>query len=147
MEPDLFNGVTNQDFIAYFKVDLHSRTEIINYTYPHELLDEDSGFGEHVQRCLMLLKDYILLCFKNGKAARREQKNLALENDETSDQKMQRRGIEMVQQTPEQKRERLEIEKTQEKAEMENKYKELRDEIAALIDEHHQKVKIIYVDL
>lgn len=41
--------------------------EIINYTYPHELLDEDGGFGEHVQRCVGLLKDYIIICHRRQK--------------------------------------------------------------------------------
>lgn len=75
MEIDKFNGVTNGEFIDYFKIDLHSRMEILSYTYPHELLDEDSGFGEHVQRCIALLKDYMIQCRRDSREAERKWKN------------------------------------------------------------------------
>lgn len=147
METDRFNGVTNKEFIDYFKIDLHSRMEIINYTYPHELLDEDSGFGEHVHRCIGLLKDYIIVCHREAESARREQVKQALENDGKPDTEKDFQQMELVQETPEEKKQRLEIEKKQEQLACENKYGELREEIGMLIDEHYEKVKIIYVDL
>ncbi|NWL02547.1 hypothetical protein DM790_17120 [Flavobacterium collinsii] len=147
MEIDKFNGVRDSDFIEYFKIDLHSRMEIINYTYPHELLDEDGGFGEHVQRCVGLLKDYIIICHREAKAARRRQQKEALENNGASGKKMEYQKMEMAQETSEEKNQRLEMEKNQEKEESAAKYRELSDEINCLIDRHREKVKIIYVDL
>jgi hypothetical protein len=145
MEMDKFNGVTNAEFIDYFKIDLHSRMEIINYTYPHELLDEDAGFGEHVHRCTALLKDYILLCFRNAKAA--GQQKDALESTGTDAQQTDSSHTETGQENPAQRSERLEIERKQENEQSALKYLELRDEIGRLIDEHRENVKIIYVDL
>ncbi|KIO54664.1 hypothetical protein [Flavobacterium hibernum] len=145
MEIDKFNGVTDSEFIEYFKIDLHSRMEIINYTYPYELLDEDGGFGEHVQRCVGLLKDYIIVCHREAKAALRWQQKEALENDGEPGTEMELG--QMVQETPEEKTNRLEMEKNQEKEESAAKYRELSNEINCLIDGHREKVKIIYVDL
>lgn len=147
MEMDKFNGVTDSEFIEYFKIDLHSRMEIINYTYPHELLDEDGGFGEHVQRCVGLLKDYIIICHREAKAARRRQQKEALKNDGASGKEMEYRKMEMAQETPEEKINRLEMEKNQEMEDSAAKYRELSGEINSLIDGHRGKVKIIYVDL
>lgn len=144
---DKFNGVTNGEFIDYFKIDLHSRMEIINYTYPHELLDEDSGFGEHVHRCIALLKDYILLCRRNAKATVVLQQKDALENAAAADQQADFVHTATVQETPGKRSERLEIERKEENEESTKKYMELRDEIDRLIDEHRENVRIIYVDL
>ena len=56
---DHFNGVTNDDFIAYFLVDLHCRMELTQYTYPHEFMEPQDAMDDHVIRCQNILTDYV----------------------------------------------------------------------------------------
>lgn len=56
---DYFNGLTNDDLLAYFLVDLHSRKELTQYTYPHEMSEPQDAIDEHVIRCQNILWDYI----------------------------------------------------------------------------------------
>jgi hypothetical protein len=56
---DYLNGLTNDDLIAYFLVDLHSRKELMQYTYPHEFLEPQDAIDEHVIRCQNILWDYL----------------------------------------------------------------------------------------
>ncbi|MBZ4035236.1 hypothetical protein ACHRVK_18745 [Flavobacterium plurextorum] len=147
MEIDKFNGVTNGEFIDYFKIDLHSRMEILSYTYPHELLDEDSGFGEHVQRCIALLKDYMIQCRRDSREAEREMEKRALENAESGVKETGCQKASPAHETPDERRERLRLESIEDQQQSELRYGQLRSEIDKLIDEHRVNVKIIYVEL
>jgi hypothetical protein len=56
---DFFNGLTNEDFITYFLVDLNSRKELTQYTYPHEMTEPQDAIDDHVIRCQNILWEYI----------------------------------------------------------------------------------------
>ncbi|TDW46675.1 hypothetical protein EV144_106349 [Flavobacterium sp. 270] len=58
-EIDYFKGVSNQEFIDYYKVDLYSRMQITLYTYPNEMTEEDPGPWEHLNRCQGILYEYL----------------------------------------------------------------------------------------
>jgi hypothetical protein len=57
---DYFNGIANDDFIAYFLVDLNSRKELTQYIYPHDGIEPVDIIDEHTNRCKDLLSDYII---------------------------------------------------------------------------------------
>lgn len=56
---DHFNGLKNEDLLAYFLVDLNSRKELIQYTYPHEMIEPQDAIDEHVIRCQQILWHYL----------------------------------------------------------------------------------------
>jgi hypothetical protein len=56
---DHYNGITNEEFKEYYLIDLHSRMELTQYTYPHEFIEPDKAIDDHIIRCQNILKDYI----------------------------------------------------------------------------------------
>jgi hypothetical protein len=56
---DHFNGLKNEDLIAYFLVDLNSRKELTQYTYPHEMMEPQEAIDDHVIRCQNILWDFL----------------------------------------------------------------------------------------
>jgi hypothetical protein len=56
---DYFNGVTNEDFKSYFLECLNCRTELTQYIYPHEILEDNDVRDEHIMRCQNIINDYI----------------------------------------------------------------------------------------
>jgi len=77
---DYFNGVTNEDFVSYFLVDLHSRMELTQYTYPHEMTEPQDVIDEHIIRCQNILFDYIRECILDTIY----EEGLILKGDETN---------------------------------------------------------------
>ncbi len=57
---DYFNGLTNDDFKAYFLKDLNCLKELTQYIYPNEMLEGNSVVDAHIMRCQEILSDYIL---------------------------------------------------------------------------------------
>lgn len=56
---DYFNGLTNEDLLAYFLLDLNCRKELTQYTYPHEFMESQDAIDEHVIRCQDILWNYL----------------------------------------------------------------------------------------
>jgi hypothetical protein len=143
-EIDYFEGVTNQDFIEYYREDLFSRMEITLYTYPHELADEDPRPSEHFHRCDLILYDYLYQSYESAVIERRIRIK----------EKMQSNGTLIAEQTEQKIEETAEDKATRRNAEhqlREEKVKakmlELDPEINRLIDEYLSQVKLIFVDL
>ena len=57
---DYFNGITNDNFKAYFLKDLNCLDELVQYIYPNEMLEGNSVVDAHIIRCQEILSDYIL---------------------------------------------------------------------------------------
>lgn len=57
---DYFSGITNDDLRDYYLIDLHSRMELIQYQYPHELLEPGDAIDEHIIRCHRILHDHLI---------------------------------------------------------------------------------------
>lgn len=56
---DYFKGLTNEDLIAYFLVDLNCRKELTQYTYPHEMMEPQDAIDDHVVRCQEILWQFL----------------------------------------------------------------------------------------
>lgn len=56
---DYFDGLTNEDFLAYFLLDLNCRMELTQYIYPHEFFEPDDAVDDHIVRCQNILTNYI----------------------------------------------------------------------------------------
>ncbi|MFH6991789.1 hypothetical protein [Flavobacterium sp. FlaQc-48] len=54
---DYFAHLSNDDLVTYFSQLLGSRMELIQFTYPGELLEEDAAMIEHLKRCEAILYD------------------------------------------------------------------------------------------
>ena len=53
---DYFEGIKNEEFVAFFLEDLNCRKELTQYIYPHEHLESDDVIDEHITRCKNILK-------------------------------------------------------------------------------------------
>lgn len=63
---DYLNGLTNDDLINYFLVDLNSRKELTQYTYPHEFLEPQDAIDDHVIRCQDILWNFLYETISNN---------------------------------------------------------------------------------
>lgn len=57
---DYFNGITNDDFKAYFLKDLNCLDELTQFIYPNEMMEDNNVIDEHIMRCQSILGDYII---------------------------------------------------------------------------------------
>ncbi|MFH6935991.1 hypothetical protein [Flavobacterium sp. FlaQc-30] len=146
-EIDYFKGVTDQEFIDYYKVDLFSRMEITIYTYPHEFTEEDPRPWEHLNRCEAILYEYLYNTYENADFERRLEKKAG---------QSQKQETEVLENDAPQ----IEIELApQQKAERYAHLQKLRNEIVAakmqqliprlnvVTDDYLTKVKLKYEDL
>ena len=57
---DYFEGITNEEFVAFFLEDLNCRKELTQYIYPHETtLEPEDVIDDHIARCQNILKEYM----------------------------------------------------------------------------------------
>lgn len=139
---DYFKGVTNQDFIDYYKVDLYSRMEITIYTYPHEFVEEDPIPWEHFNRCERILYDYLYNAYADAEFQRRQQeKNKESENPDKHD------ILHAIEQTADEKAAKYAAENNERESIVKAKMLELVPELSKLTDDYLQNVKLTFVDL
>lgn len=62
---DYFNGLKNEDLLAYFLVDLNSRKDLTQFTYPHEMLEPQDAIDDHVVRCQNILWTHLFETVSN----------------------------------------------------------------------------------
>lgn len=148
---DYFKGVSNQEFIDYYKIDLYSRMEITLYTYPHEQIEEDPRPMEHLDRCKLILFEYLYNSYESAKYERYlEVKNQKSEIHTLSDDKQQSSSSEIEPapvETSEERNRRYAIEQHQRNEIVKAKMQELSPLLNEVIDEYLQKVKITLEDL
>ena len=147
---DYFNGVSNQDFIDYYKEDLYSRMEITLYTYPHEFIEEDPRPLDHLNRCEVILFEYLYSTYESANYERR----LALQNQELELQDISEQQkaapIEIdpaPEETPEERTQRLALEQQQRNDIVDAKMNELTPLLDEVIDEYLEKVKLNFINL
>lgn len=63
---DKYNDISNESFVKYFLIDLHSRIELTHYIYPHEFLEDTDAIEEHVERCKKILAHFIEISVLNS---------------------------------------------------------------------------------
>lgn len=139
---DYFKGVSNQEFIDYYKVDLYSRMEITLYTYPHEQIEEDPRPIDHLNRCSGILYNYLYSTYENAKyELRRELHNQDLEFEATtqSDPISEENPEEITHSYASEQKLRNEI--------VNAKMHELTPILNEVIDEYLEKVKLNFIDL
>ncbi len=139
---DYFKGVTNQDFIDYYKVDLYSRMEITIYTYPHEFVEEDPIPWEHFNRCERILYEYLYNTYADAEFQRRQQeKKKESENPDRHDILL------TIEQTAEEKTAKYAAEHNERESIVKAKMLELVPKLSKLTDDYLQNVKLTFVDL
>lgn len=128
-----FNGKTNEEFIQIFTECLYCRMELTNYTYPHEFLDEDDAFSEHLNKCNRILYQKL---YEYAGDHIRELKSQRLT---IAKEKGDEEEISKIENEPFSHSERDEVAKLK------------RDELSPLLDDitdqYYKEVKIIYIDL
>jgi len=146
-EIDYFKGVTNQEFLDYYKVDLFSRMEISLYTYPHEMTEEEPLPWEHFNRCEGILYEYLYNTYAEAKFQRwQKEKKEAAEFSNTNDHQADHNQIE-IQETKEQRTERYAIEQGHRNIIVRAKMQEIRPELNKLTADYLRKVKLHFIDL
>jgi hypothetical protein len=146
-EIDYFKGVTNQEFLDYYKADLFSRMEITLYTYPHEMTEDDPGPWEHLNRCDGILYEYLYNAYAEAKFQRwQEEKNEELELLNASEQQEDPDRIE-IEETEEERAEKYKLEQSEREKIVREKMKELMPELNKLTDDYLKTVKLTFIDL
>ncbi|UUW08294.1 hypothetical protein NLG42_19570 [Flavobacterium plurextorum] len=145
-EIDYFKGLTNQEFIDYYKMDLYSPIEITLYTYPHEFAEEDPLPIEHINRCRLILYDYIYNAYQSAAFERRQhQKNMypvkKVDNSATKINEIK------IEETKSKKMERYVHEKKIQEEAVTTKIQELEPELSFITDEYIKKIKLNLVNL
>jgi hypothetical protein len=143
-EIDYFEGVTNQNFIEYYREDLFSRMEITLYNYPHELADEDPRPIEHFHRCDLILYDYMYQSYESAVIERRIRNKEEMQSNRTL---IAEHTEQKIEETAEEKSARRNAEDQLREKKVKAKMLELRPEINRLINEYLSQVKLIFVDL
>ena len=144
---DYFKGVTNQEFIDYYKVDLFSRMEITMYTYPHEFTEEDPIPWEHFNRCEGILYEYLYNAYAEAKFQRwQQEKNEESEILDAGEQQKDCDQIE-IEETSEERAEKYKVEQSERDKIVRAKMQELRPELNKLTDDYLQNVKLTFIEL
>lgn len=144
---DYFKGVTNQEFIDYYKVDLYSRMEITLYTYPNELTEEEPIPWEHLNRCQEILYEFLYNAYAGAKYDRwLEQHSIELEDNMANTGQEDEEKIK-IEQTPEEKTQKYALEQKEREEIVKAKMQELMPELNKVTDDYMKKVKLSYVDL
>lgn len=146
-EIDYFIGVTNREFLDYYKLDLFSRIEITLYTYPNEMTEEDPIPWEHLNRCEGILYEYLYNAyaeakFQRGQDQKKEEEAISNANDQQADSEQIESEI-----TAEQRAESYKMEQEERNAIVRAKMQELRPELNKLQNEYLKKVKLTFIDL
>ncbi|MBS7253293.1 hypothetical protein [Flavobacterium branchiicola] len=147
-EIDYFKGVTNQEFIDYYKLDLYSRMEITLYTYPNEMTEEDPIPWEHFNRCEGILYEYLYNAYAEAQFQRGQQqeKNEGAEILNSDDQQSDSDQIKIIV-TAEQRAESYKMEQEERNTIVRSKMQELRPELSKLQNDYLKKVKLTFIDL
>lgn len=146
-EINYFEGVTNQEFIDYYKDDLYSRMEITLYTYPHEFVEEDPIPWEHLNRCEGILYEYLYNAFAEAKYQRWKQENnedLKISNYDGIPIDL---GHTEIEQTAEERAEKYAAEQKERDAIVKAKMQELMPALNNVVDDYLEKVKLKFIDL
>jgi hypothetical protein len=146
-EIDYFKGVTNQEFLDYYKLDLFSRMEITLYTYPNEITEEGLFPWEHFNRCEGILYEYLYSAYAEAQFQRWEQqKSEELEISNADDQQAETEQNE-IEVTAEQKAESYKMEQEKRNTIVRAKMQELNAELTKIQDDYLEKVKLTLIDL
>lgn len=146
-EIDYFKGVTDKEFIEYYKVDLFSRMEITIYTYPHEFVEEDPQPWEHLKRCEMILYEYLYNTYESADHERWiEEKKEQSENQDEHGLENGSQHTE-IDETPEQRADRYALLQKQRDEIVKAKMQQLIPQLSIVIDEYLAAVKLTFVDL
>lgn len=146
-EIDYFKGVSNQEFIDYYRLDLFSRMEITLYTYPNEMTEEHPIPWEHFNRCEAILYEYLYNAYAKAKFQRLQlQKSEEAAISNTGNQQANSEPVQMDQ-TPEQRAEGYNREQEERNTIIRGKMQELRPELGKLQDDYLKKVKLNFIDL
>lgn len=147
-EIDYFKGVTNQEFLDYYKLDLYSRMEITLYTYPNEMTEEESIPWEHFNRCEGILYEYLYNAYAEAQFQRGQQqeKNEGAEILNSDDQQSDSDQIKIIV-TAEQRAESYKMEQEERNTIVRSKMQKLRPELSKLQDDYLKKVKLTFIDL
>lgn len=146
-EINYFEGVTNQEFIDYYKDDLYSRMEITLHTYPHEFVEEDPIPWEHLNRCEGILYEYLYNTYAEAKYQRWKQENnedLKISNYDGIPIDLDHTEIE---QTAEERAEKYKAEQQERDAIVKTKMQELMPALNNVVDDYLEKVKLKFIDL
>jgi len=146
-EINYFEGVTNQEFIDYYKDDLYSRMEITLYTYPHEFVEEDPIPWEHLNRCEGILYEYLYNAYAEAKYQRWKQENnedLKISNYDGIPIDL---GHTEIEQTAEERAEKYAAEQKERDAIVKAKMQELMPALNNVVDDYLEKVKLKFIDL
>ena len=60
MKIEYYNGISNEEFVKYFKELLYSVTELTQYSYPYEKVEPQESIDDHIVRCQNSLFEHIL---------------------------------------------------------------------------------------
>ena len=147
-EIDYFKGVTNEEFIDYYKLDLFSRMEITLYTYPNERTEEGLIPWEHFNRCEGILYEYLYNAYAEAKFQRGKQhkKEEEAEISNADDQQPDCEQIE-IEVTAEQRAESYKMEQEKRNTIVRAKMQELNAELTKLQNDYLEKVKLTFIDL
>jgi len=146
-EIDYFKGVTNQEFLDHYKLDLFSRMEITLYTYPNEMTEEGLFPWEHFNRCEGILYEYLYSAYAEAQFQRGQQeKNEELEISNADDQQVDTEQNE-IEVTAEQRAESYKMEQEERNTIVRAKMQELTSELTKIQDDYLEKVKLTLIDL
>ncbi|WP_281631607.1 hypothetical protein [Flavobacterium luteolum] len=146
-EIDYFKGVSDNEFIDYYKLDLFSRMEITIYTYPHEFVEEDPQPWEHLKRCEMILYEYLYNTYESADHERwLEKKKQQSESQDEQGLGINSDQIE-IDETPEQRADRYALLQKQRDEIVKAKMQQLMPQLSIATDEYLAAVKLTFVDL
>lgn len=143
-EIDYFKGVTNQEFINYYKVDLYSRMEFTLYTYPHEFAEEDPIPWEHFNRCEGILYEYLYNAYAAAQYQRWEQLKEKEFEISSADKHQTDSALE---ETAEEKAQKYAHEQNERERIVRLKMQELMPELNKMTNDYMKNVKLTFVDL
>lgn len=146
-EIDYFKGITNEEFIDYYRIDLYSRMEITLYTYPNECVEEEPIPWEHFNRCDGILYEYLYNAYAEAKYQRGLlEKKQESEISATVEKQTDSDQIE-IEETDEERAEKYSCEQSQRNEIVRAKMQELMPELNKLKDDYLKNVKLTFIDL
>ncbi|SHM06308.1 hypothetical protein [Flavobacterium saccharophilum] len=146
-EIDYFKGVTNQQFIDYYKLDLYSRMEITLYTYPNEMTEDGLFPWEHFNRCEGILYEYLYNAYPEAQFQRWEQQKSEEQAISNSDDQQSHSDQIEIEPTAEQKAESYKMEQENRNTIVRAKMQELNAELTKIQDDYLENVKLTFIDL
>ena len=146
-EIDYFKGVTNQEFINYYRVDLYSRMEITLYTYPNEFTEEDPIPWEHFNRCDGILYEYLYNAYAEAEYQRGLQEKKDKPEISATVKKLTDSDQIEIEETAEERAEKYSLEQSQRNEIVRAKMQEIMPELNKLKDDYLKNVKLTFIDL